>query len=152
MNQDCTVRDRVVLDAIVRCWDAQPEGPGPTYRALADTVTLDIVTVADSVARLAAREFIAVHVDGPVYSWQIRAIAPDARSMLRQLPAEELYAYRLMRALEHAADHAAEDSPQRLRLQQTAHMMSNLGRDTLVEICAHALGNATAARRTATYT
>jgi hypothetical protein len=145
MPDTWTVTDHLVLDAIIRWRDAHPHDPGPTYQVIAEEAGFDLYAVTLSVAHLEVRQFLAVQPDGFTGNWQIIALAPGARSAVGRPPTAQLYACRLMRAFEQAADEAPEGSRERSNLQAAAQSVSSLGRAVLVDIAAKVIGNTVAA-------
>jgi hypothetical protein len=127
-------RDLPVLDAVVRLLDedvdAMPDvaqiakitgrDPAEVHRALR-TLEGPFVHVPD----------ISVGADASIYF--VDGVTPQARQAVGQWPSPELWADRIIRGLQEAADRE-QDPAKRSRLRATAEGLAGFGQDVLVGV------------------
>jgi hypothetical protein len=133
MESTWETRDLSVLDAAVRYLDEHPAQPGPTVADIAQQTGLKAEEVFRAVRAL----------DGPYLDLRIRFGSPspvrvlrvtdEARRAVGQWPSPDVWADRIVQALQEAADREP-DQEKRSRLRATAEGLAGFGRDVLVGV------------------
>jgi hypothetical protein len=127
-------RDLPVLEAVVKLFDERPEVIWVSVKGIADEIGMDTMDVYRAAKALSPRylEFTEMLADLPD-PHRISHPTEDARRAVGQWPSPDVWADRIIRGLQEAAEREP-DPARRSRLRATAEGLASFGRDVLVGV------------------